>query len=177
MAQPLAINTAAHEDGQQASQRRVRRKLNVLLLIGTVVAMVILAPAAYFWHAYQAHRTAEASLDRADALDAEGDALGAEGDALDAEGKWRAAAEYVHRYLRLNPDDEAACIALAETYDKSAKNVREKLQSINLHYRAVGVASSSEQPELRGRLAELLLEMRRFASAEAEAKKILLLLK
>lgn len=68
-----------------------KRVLSFPCLIGTVVALAVLCPAAYFWHAYQATRTAEAFLLRADHYD--------------QAGRPEQAATYLHRYLKLHPDN------------------------------------------------------------------------
>lgn len=140
------------------------------VLVGTLIAAALFGTAAYFWYSYQARRTATAFLDEADRR--------AENE------EWRAAAEYLYRYLQLKPDDQRVLIRLAETYDKSTEDRAERLRAINLYFRAVGIAAASQQdnlaakePDLRCRLAELLLadgphKPESFVAAEEEAKKL-----
>jgi tetratricopeptide (TPR) repeat protein len=150
--------------------------LNLPLLIGTLGAVVALGPAGYCWHAYQTTRTAEAFLEEAGRLE--------------AHGEFAKAAGYLHQYLRVDPDDADVRIRLAETFDKSARDLQTKWRAKDLYYEALRAAPSDRQPRLRRRLAELLLELGStaqalspradlgllhglFASAEAEVQKLL----
>ncbi len=133
--------------------RTHRRVLNLPLLIATVAIIVVVAPATYAWHAYQINRTAGAFLVRADTLE--------------KDGKLRTAADYVHRYLQLRPDDLAARLRLAETFDKAAETPRQKVRAVKLYYQVLGKIAASEgdeiseerQVEMRRRLAGLLLNL------------------
>jgi len=141
-----------------------RRMLNVPLLVGTLIALVVLGPAAYCWHLYQMSRTEETILQEADRLVQEGDSAKATG--------------YLHRYLQLHPDDADVRVRLAETFDTATQNLQEKLRAIDLYYQALGTAPPEKQRDLRCRLAELLLEfgpyrLVYFANAEEEARKLL----
>lgn len=137
----------------------MRTTLNTRLLAWTMLALAVLLPVVYFWHAYQVSRTADALLTRADSLA--------------AEGKFADAAAYLFQYLQMHPENPGVRVRLAETYDLSRKAVPDKSRAIDLYYQALGVAPDESQPALRRRLAELLLESKRFASAEEEAKKLL----
>ena len=137
----------------------VRRQVNWPLVLITLGVVVVLAVGGYFWHGWQVDRIAGALNQRAERYLKDGEA-----------GK---AASCLWRYLRLHPDDADARCRLAEVYDKSATAPREKLRAIELYYQAIGVASATRQFALRIRLAELLLELRRPAEAETEAKKLL----
>ncbi len=149
-----------HEDSRPTQRREVKRQLNVRLLVGTLIAVAVLGPTAYFWREFQVKRTAVAFLNRADDLE--------------KEEKWGEAASHLFRYLQLRPDDADVRIHLAETFGRSAtQNVRLKSRAVNLYYRALGVASQEQQPALRGSLTDLLLETRQFGAAETEAKKLL----
>lgn len=148
-----------HEDPRPRKRRQVKSELNVRLLVGTLIAVAVLGPAGYFWHEFQVRRTAGAMLSRTDALE--------------KEEKWGEAAAYLYRYLQLRPDDVDARIRLTETFDKSDQDGRLKPRTIDLYYRALGVAPAERQTELRNRLTDLLLEMRRFQAADSEAEKML----
>lgn len=137
--------------------------LNLPLLVGTLVALAILSPAAYCWHSFQLSRTADSLLEEADRLE--------------QQGEHAKAAAYIHRYLQLRPDDAKVRVRLAKTFDKSASDPSSKLRAINLYYRALGLSQDEiddvTRRDLRCRLAELLLEVARYPSAEAEADKLL----
>lgn len=138
------------------------RVLNVPLLIVTLVAFVVLAGAAYFWHSLMVDNTADAFLMRADTLE--------------KEGNWNSASRYLHQYLIVHPGDTEVRVRLAKIFDKSATELRHKPRAIELYFSAVGL--KPDDLELRGRLIELLLEIgqydpRRLVSAEKEASELL----
>ncbi len=135
------------------------RRLNVRLLAGTLIVMGVVGVGLHFWNLYQVKRTADAILQRAEALA--------------QEGKLQEAASHLHNYLELNPGDAEATVRLAEVFDRSATDMRQKPRAIELYYRALGLAPPEKQRELRVRLGELLLEVQRFADAESEAKQLL----
>ena len=132
---------------------QTQRVLNLPLLIVTLIVLAMGGPTLYFWHKHQVGGTAQSFLDRATSLEAE--------DRLDD------AAVNLDRYLQLRPDDGDARARLAETYDRSPQGKRNPLATIKLYYRAVGMLP--ERSDLRGRLAELLLEVSRFEKAEEQA--------
>jgi len=143
---------------KQARSRTHRRVvLNVPLLVGTIVAVAILAPTCYAIHAYQVNRTADAFLERADTLE--------------EEGNLNRAAHYVHRYLRLRPDDLKAQVRLAETYDEAAESPRQKVRAIEIYYEVLGKIAAADggdiseerQQELRRGLANLALDLGRLS--------------
>lgn len=142
-----------------AVRPRIRRILNLRVLVETLIVAAIIGPAVYFWYAYQVKRTADAMLERAQNLVEEKD---------DA-----AAAQYYFQYLKLKPGDADAQVLLAETFDRAAKGWAEKPQAVEYYYQALGVAPTEKQRGLHQRLAELLIELRRFTSAEEEARELL----
>ena len=165
MASELSSKAARRETRDTGSKPQTRRMLNVPWLVGTLVLAAVLAPAAYFWHGYQAGLAAGELLKRADTLE--------------KEKKWKAAAVCIHRFLKVHPDDSDARVRLAETFDESARLPAEKVTAVAYYYGALARVSDDRQSALRRRLAELLLEVgqlygkpARFASAEAEAKKL-----
>lgn len=214
--------------------------LNVPLLVGTLIALVILGPAAYCLHKLQARRVASGFVEQADgelsdwavgvfrrddksplaeAARQEADDArkefpewvaeeirsGAEPVLTDAaqellakwvlelvltdeksalaaaarqEVDWVAAQGHLRRYLRLHPDDVDMQVRLAVAFDQSGKDPGHKWGVVKNHYYPVlGVVSGSKyaewEPDLRRRLAELLIQIGRFASAESEAEKLL----
>ncbi len=144
-----------------AAGTETRRVLNWPLLIGTFCALAVIGPLAYAWHSYQVKNIAAALLERADALAGAGD--------------WRESAGYLFRYLQLDPENAEVRVRLARNFDQSAETPREKNQAIEHYYRALGVAPAEEQPELRRRLCQLLLETQppRHLAAEQEATRLL----
>ncbi len=149
-----------HADSRPTERREVKRQLNVRLLVGTLIVASVAGPAAYYLRGVQVKRTAGAFLSRAESLE--------------QEEKWAEAASDLFRYLQLRPDDVDVRIRLAETFGKSAaQDARLKQRSVDLYYRAVGVAAGERQAELRSLLTEPLLELRQFVAAETEAKKLL----
>ncbi len=160
-------NTPPSENARATGKRTTtRRILNVPLLVGTLVAAVVLGPAAYCWHSYQLRHTSGALLEEAGRLE--------------QSEEFADAAGYLNRYLRLSPNDVEIRIRLAETFDKSAQDLGGKWRAKDLYYEALGVAPADRQHDLRCRLAELLLELGQhpelrtsFSLAETEANKLL----
>lgn len=132
-------------------------RVNWRLLIMTLVAVAVLAPAAYFWHDYQLRRNGSAFLKRAERLE--------------SEERWAEAAEDLYRYLQLFPDDSEARIRLATVYDRRATTSQQKLRAIDLYYSAIGLAP--ERDDLVRRQAELLLEAQRYSAALDQANRLL----
>jgi tetratricopeptide (TPR) repeat protein len=158
MVDSSAAGETPREDRQPARGRKTRRLLNVRLLVGTLIALAILAPAAWWWRSLQVRRTAGALLERADDLAEDED--------------FAAASSYLLRYLELYPNDADVKVRLAQTFDRSVKGPRGKASVVQRYQEALGVASPEQKPELRRRLAELLLEMGRFSSAMEEAGEL-----
>lgn len=159
--------------GQATSGRgpRVRRSLNVPLLAATAVALAVLCPGAYLWHRQQMPRIATVMLERADRLEEAQD--------------WRSAAAYLYRYLRLCPEDGKVRARLAEVFDRSAQDDRERLRAVQFYYEAIPVAPPENELALRSRLAEVLLALGRkqlmaasygragmFGSAEEQGREV-----
>jgi cellulose synthase operon protein C len=138
---------------------RRRRILNLRLLVETLIVAAVIAPIAYAWYSWQVKRSAEAMLERAKNLATEKD---------DA-----AAAQYYFQYLKLKPGDADVQVMLAESYDRAAKDMLSKQRAVEYYYEALGVAPADKQAELHRRLAELLIELRRFVPAEEEADELL----
>jgi len=159
MAREPHPESGSPKTGRPPQKRRLLRRLNTPLLVGTLVFLAIFVPGVYFWHWYQVRQTAGGFLERADALS--------------EEGNWREAAASLDSYLRLHPDDVEAKIRLAETYDRAAINFSQKSRAAELYYQAIAVAPADRQAELRHRLGELLLETQQFASAEEQADTLL----
>ncbi len=137
----------------------VRRSLNVPLLIGTLLAILALGVVLYSWHSVQYQKAAEVLLARARSFEEQHD--------------FSAAADYLFRYTRLQPEDATSVMQLAKVYEQSVKNGEQLTRAAALYYKAIGVAPPDEQPALERSLIQILLRAGRFDEAEAEAKKLL----
>ena len=90
-----------------------------------------------------------------------------------ADKKWLTSAEYLHRYLKLRPEEDAVRIRMIQMYDRGAKSWNERVNAIDLYYQTLGLISTEEEiAVLRRRLTEMLLEIRRYSQAEIEAAKL-----
>lgn len=154
--EPLAPASRLKNGSRTPATRRV---LNVPWLVGTLVVLLLLAPTVYGWYVWQTRRISRAFLDRADALE--------------KESEFAAAADYLYRYVRLEPRDDEARGHLARVYDRSAQDLRRQRRAVDLYYYALGVAADDQQGPLRRRLTELLLGQGRYAEAETEAHKLM----
>ncbi len=140
-------------------------RLNGRLFGGTIALLAMVGTLAYFWHAFQLQNTAQAFVQQAEQLD--------------AKGEYSKAAEYLRRYLRLEPADKQVHLRLAKVYDKSAKTLRKKFRSVELYKQAM--ANFPKQTGLKLRTAELQLEIasvawnpkERYADAIKQADDVL----
>src|SRR6478672_10454750 len=92
--------------------RQVTRTLNVPFLIGSLAVMGVVALSAFGIQMWQVSRTAEAFLQRADQYE--------------KESKWFEAAEYINRYLQLEPNAGQERVHLANTFAKGAKSYAQR---------------------------------------------------
>lgn len=132
-------------------------ELNPRVLAITIIGLVLLLPAAFFWHQFQIYRNAGKLLTQAQRLS--------------EQEEWREAATMYFHYLKLRPDDAQTWIKLAQSVDRAAKTYNEKQKAVELYFQTVTLAS--DQAELRRRLAELLLEQGKHELAEYQADKLL----
>jgi tetratricopeptide (TPR) repeat protein len=144
MVRASSVDSSLPADGRTNSRRTRERRLNVPLLAGTLIAAVVLGPAAYCWHSYRLTRTGETVLNEAEQSW--------------EEGQFAKAADLFGRYLKLQPDDADAKARLAEAFDKSGRDWTTKSRAIELYYQALGGAPGEKEAGLRRRLAELLLQ-------------------
>jgi tetratricopeptide (TPR) repeat protein len=148
---------------QHVPGRKKSRVLNIRLLTGTLIVLAILAPALYCWNYYQTSRSAHSYLERADQLE--------------TKGQFRAAADDLNRFLQLYPNDGDVRLRLAKDFDQSAKDFQSKRRAIELYYQALGLLAAEKVPEIRIRLAELLLETQQFTPAQTEVNQVIKLSK
>ncbi len=159
MEHPSDTNQSPPAARRPSVRSKTMRIFNTRLLVKTLIAAAVIGPAAYFWYAAQVKWTAEAMLERAEKLVEEKD---------DA-----SAAQYYFQYLKLRPDDAGVQVLLAETFDRAVKDAPSKVQAVEYYYQAIGVAPADKRRPLHRRLAELLIELRRFVPAEEEARELL----
>ncbi len=159
-------------DGEERGSRRATREVvNIPVIAGSLVAVVALGAAAYFWRCHQSDRIADALLRRAEALE--------------QTRQWEEAGQCLHNYLRLRPKDGRAAARLAEAMERSAETLRGKTRAVARYYQAIGslaseggAASAELTADVRTRLAELLIELssvQQGYSAAAEREALLLL--
>jgi tetratricopeptide (TPR) repeat protein len=142
-----------------ASKRQptTRYKFNTRLAVTTVVVLVILAPSLYAWHAFQVGRNSTALLHQAGRYE--------------QEENWSRAAEFVHRYLQLRPNDANARIRVAKDFDEGARTYREKSRAAQLYAFAIGSAPDRVEP--RQRQMALRLELGDYTVALEVAEELL----
>jgi cellulose synthase operon protein C len=136
------------------------RVFNTRLALLTLLAVAVLGPAIFGWHYFQLRRTARAYLERADQLE--------------AEGKLVPAANYLHRYLSVYPDEDAVRIRMTRTFDRGATGSPLIIRAKDLYYQTLGLISSEEDKRaLRVRLTEILLQLHCYTEAECQAAQML----
>jgi tetratricopeptide (TPR) repeat protein len=138
-------------------KERVRRVLNLRLLLITLAFGGVLCAIGYFWYWYRYRQVAVVIEQRAAKSE--------------HEGQWRDAAGYLKRYLRFNPDDLNARVRLVEAVEKSPRSLQQQHYLLGLLHQTLGL--QPERHDLRLKLANLLLESNDFAGAETEAQKAL----
>ena len=146
---------ASRPDPKAHRHHRIARQLNRRLAIGSLIALIVVAPSVYFLHQFQVRRTSAAFLVRADELT--------------KEQEWIKAAEYVQRYLRLHPTDSVQRIRLAELFDKAVDDDPALIfPTMRVFRTAISAASGvpKKQIQLRRSLCDLLIKTGQFRKAE-----------
>jgi len=133
------------------------RSRTMLAVAGYLVLLVVLVPAAYLWHEFQQGRNVAAFLSRAGALEERGD--------------WAQAAEYLDRYLRLQPDSPEVRARLARTFDKAAVGTIHQARALDLYREAW--EALPEDLDLAKRHAELAMELGQYDDARQTAEALL----
>jgi tetratricopeptide (TPR) repeat protein len=159
MAEQVVQNSSHVPLRPGAGKPKGRRVLDLRVLLGTLVVAAVLTPTLNLWRTSQIKRTSAALLVRADELE--------------RQEKWSDAAAYLHRYLKLQPDNPQVLVRLARTFDKSAAYPAAKQRAVELYYQALGVASPEEEPALRHRLVDLLSATGNYPAAQTEVDKVL----
>ena len=143
---------------------RIRKVVNLRMLVLTLIVLSLIIPVSYAWHAYQVHRTSTALLEQAETLE--------------KEKKWGEAASYLDRYLQIRPNDMSVWIRLAEDFDKSVSNPSRKISAINRYNVVLGKLGEefpADKKRLQRRLVALLLEAQppQYDAAEILADELL----
>ena len=133
------------------------RVWNVRLLLRSAAAAAAIGAGAYYWHDFQAARNAVALLDRAGQME--------------KREQWLAAAQSIHRFLRLRPDDAGATVRLAEDFDRAAKSPREKSRAVEFF--AAAIALAPQRADIRSRHLTLLFEAGDYLAALRHADELL----
>ncbi len=156
-----AIERAAPAARSAPARRRSRQgkhwTLNVRLLLASLAAAAVLGPAVYALHSYQVGRNASALLDRARSHE--------------DQAAWMPAAEDLHRYLQLRPDDVEALVRRAQDFDKGVKPGLEKLRALQLY--AAALSEAPDRDDLKSRHMALQLEIGDYRAALGEAADLL----
>ncbi|HVW38260.1 MAG TPA: tetratricopeptide repeat protein, partial [Pirellulales bacterium] len=127
------------------------------MLLATVVIVGALAPAIYFWHAFQVDENASSLLNLADRDE--------------KRSEWLKAAENLYRYLQLRPNDVETLVRLAEDYQKGAKQPLQKARAVQFYARAISLAP--DRLDLQRRQMALRLETGDHRGALEQSKKLL----
>jgi tetratricopeptide (TPR) repeat protein len=167
---------------------RTTFQLSLPVLGISIVAVLVLGTALYFWHGHARERVADAFLQRARETLKEADSLEAQAAEKRASGSYAesgklrsesrqkklAAASQLWQYLQIQPDDLAASTELALAYAELPVNDRNTVRALELFRRAIAEADSKSGWTLRIRLAEMLNESGEFQEAETEGRAIVL---
>jgi len=130
--------------------------VNVRLLAVTAAVLAVFLPMAYFWHAFQVERNASALLLVAARHE--------------EQQEWMQAAEGLHRYLQLRPDDVEAIVRRAEDFYQGAKAPLQKARAVQLY--AAAIALAPDRDDLQRRQMSLRLETGDYRAAVEQARKL-----
>ena len=136
---------------------KTRRIVNIRLLLVSLAVIVVCGVLAGLWHHYQSSQVAGTFLQHATALE--------------EEGKWPQAANYLARYLQLEPADTDARLRLLAAVEKSDATGPGRYRLVALLYQTLG--ELPERDDLRRKLAEQLLTLQDFAGTKSQASKLL----
>src|SRR5208337_3675371 len=128
------------------------RRLNLVFLLGLVMALLALSGAVYLVHGGQVQRNASALLDRA-RKDEE-------------QGKGSKAVEALRQYLSLRPRDGEAWRWYARVLDGVTKNSRRRDQVYLVYEEALRY--NPDDPAVERRCVDLALELRPERTADAK---------
>ena len=142
-----------------SSSQSVKRGLNTSALLISFLVFALLAGGGYLWYRIASSRNSKALYDYAEHC---------------AETKdYAAAATQFARYVQFRPDDAAARVRLAETYDLGYSKLGHAQRAIELYHEALGVASEPQKASIHARLGELLLDTQQDITAADEADAVL----
>ena len=139
----------------QATQRYLNRSA----LLTSIVGLAVLAGAGYLWYWFSLNRNARTLYAFAEKCAATKD--------------YATAAKQFDQYVHFRPDDAAARVRLAETYDLAYSKQGRTRRTIELYREALGVAPEKQKAALHERLGELLLQTGQCVAAADEAEATL----
>jgi tetratricopeptide (TPR) repeat protein len=157
MAQVETIQPSRTKPTKRVDKDRVRRILNLRLLLASLAVVCVFCVLGYVWYKYRYRQVAIVIEQRAAKLE--------------QEGQWRDAAGYLKRYLQFNPDDVNARVRLVEAVEKSPRSLPQQHYLQGLLYQTLGL--QPERHDLRLKLANQLLDSGDFTGAETEAQEAL----
>ncbi|MFM9118134.1 MAG: hypothetical protein ACKOU6_18455, partial [Planctomycetota bacterium] len=133
---------------------------NVKRLVLTVVALLLMGTAGYFWHRYQLSRLSVNLISRADELE--------------GKGNYRGASDRLMDYIRLHlgkPEAEKVRARHALLADRVVKEPEQMLRSISRMKQSLPLADADRRVELQLRLCERFILFERFGDAEQYARE------
>ena len=134
-----------------------RRRVRVGLVAVLIVVTVLLGSGIHLLHAYQVRRNSAAFIELANQAEKEGDLA--------------KSADYLRRYIALNPDDIEQLARLELMRADLAETPRAKLQAT---FRLAAVLRKApDRLDVRRKRAELLLEIGRYADALEQLQHLL----
>jgi tetratricopeptide (TPR) repeat protein len=139
--------------------RPTERCVNRSALLTSLMGLVVLTGAGYQWHQFSLARNTKTLYDYAESCAGKKD--------------YPVAAAQFARYVQFRPNDAAARVRLAETYDLAYSNLGRTQRAIELYRQALEVAPEERKASIHGRLGELLLEARQYVAAADEAEAML----
>jgi len=131
--------------------------VNRRVLVASVAVVLLGVPGIYFWHRFQVRDNAADFLSQAETLEQEGD--------------YRRAAELLRRYTSLRPSDGPARVRLARTFDRVLLSPQDVSRAAELYTKALGAVP--DEPGLRQRLIELLMQLDQYGAARQHAETLL----
>lgn len=154
-----SMDSGNRSDVEKSHRRRMVRRINARLAVGTIAVIGSVVVAGYFWHSYQQQQAFAALKQRAISLE--------------EKGQWDGAAQYWQRYLWLKPNDFEAHVRLTEAFEKGMSAPSQRRQLSKILNATIGLAADhpEETQSLHVRKAANLLELHDYLGALQEANE------
>jgi len=153
---PADVKPAVPAHARQTAEA-VDWQINFRLAAWTAGTVLALSGLLFGWYTIQVHRQAASILARARTLH--------------EQGNYKSAATAFHQYLQLEPANAEALLLRAKNFDKLPGQAEQKQQAVSLFFQAI--QANPDQHIVRSRLAELLLETRRYDEAAEQARQVI----